>query len=447
MATATLIPSTYYASSTYLSLFDEDNMYDDVSSTTYATLTNTDRSTSYYYFYLRGFNFSDIPSNAEVSSFTVKIKGRASGAYNSSMYLAHGTSTISGATASQLPNSSSVATRTFNNGSLTWEDIVGYGDTFGIRINCRRNAKNTQSYYYIYGAEIDVTYTVPDPRTITTSVSGNGTIDPSGTITMYDGDEFSLVIEPQNSSAEVTATRDGTDITSSLRYHDAGLGMTSTVLGEYTLISGSFNSGESYFEGIVGNGEDASTTTSNYYSSSSSTKAIFTYDMSITDIPEDAVIKRVYVRVSGHAESTSNSNEYMCAQLMSGGTELTDELNFKSVGTNNSVQTLEATTLPTVTQLANMKLQCTLGYYGGAINGATVYVEYETVNVYYTYGFVVSGDTLIVVTISGSSAILYFKNGSSWVQVTKVYKKINGAWVEQSDVTSIFNSSNHYIRG
>lgn len=161
MATAKLIPSTYYASSTYLSLSNEENMYDDISSTTYATLTNTHKSTSYYYFYLRGFNIGDIPLNAEVSSFTVKIRGRASGAYNSSMYLAHGTTTISGATASQLPNSSSVTTRTFSNGSLEWSDIVGYGDTFGIRINCRRNARNTQSYYYIYGAEIDVTYTVP----------------------------------------------------------------------------------------------------------------------------------------------------------------------------------------------------------------------------------------------------------------------------------------------
>ena len=163
MATAKLIPSSYYASSTYLSLTNEDNMYTDITSTTYATLTNTSVSTSYFYFYLRGFNIGDIPANADVSSFTIKIRGRASGAYNSAMYLAHGTTTITGATATQLPNSSSVTTRTFSNSDLTWSDIVGYGDTFGIRINCRRNAKNTQSYYYIYGAEIDVTYTVPEP--------------------------------------------------------------------------------------------------------------------------------------------------------------------------------------------------------------------------------------------------------------------------------------------
>ena len=161
MATATLTASSYYLSSEKLAMTNPDNMYTPVSSTTYATLTNTDASTSYYYAYIRGFNISDIPANAVVSSFTVKLRGRASGGYNSALYLCHGTSTIANATATQLPNSSSAATRTFANGALTWADIVGYGDTFGIRINCRRNAKNTQSYYYIYGAEIDVTYEVP----------------------------------------------------------------------------------------------------------------------------------------------------------------------------------------------------------------------------------------------------------------------------------------------
>lgn len=159
MATIKLIPSSYYVSSSYLTVADEANMYHDVSNTSYGQITNTRASTSYYYFYLRGFNIGDVPSGATVNSFTVKIRGRASGAYNASMYLAHGTTTISNATATQLPNSSTVTTRTFANGSLTWAQIVGYGSDFGIRINCRRNAKNTQAWWIVYGAEIDVDYT------------------------------------------------------------------------------------------------------------------------------------------------------------------------------------------------------------------------------------------------------------------------------------------------
>lgn len=127
MATAKLIPSTYYLSSAYLTMTNEENMYTDVSSTTYATMTNTNASTSYYYCYIRGFDIDSVPAGAQVSSFTVKIRGRGSGMYNSSLYLCNGTTTIANATATQFPNSSSAATRTFNNGALTWEDIVGYG--------------------------------------------------------------------------------------------------------------------------------------------------------------------------------------------------------------------------------------------------------------------------------------------------------------------------------
>ena len=105
----------------------------------------------------------------------------------------------------------------------------------------------------------------------------------------------------------------------------------------------------------------------------------------------------------------------MCAQLISGSTNLSEELNFKDVGTSNSTQTIEATTLPTVAQLATMKLQCRLGYYGGAINGATVHVEYETGSItHYTYTFEVSSNATIAVTIGGTSGpILYVKENGS----------------------------------
>ena len=120
------------------------------------------------------------------------------------------------------------------------------------------------------------------------------------------------------------------------------------VLGTYSLVSGGFNgSGASYFQGLVGKGYNGSTTTSNYYSSGSSTIAVFTYDLSFT-IPSNAVVTDLYVMVNGHAESTSQSSEYMCAQLISGSTHLSEELNFKSVGTSNSTQTIHATVMPTV---------------------------------------------------------------------------------------------------
>lgn len=442
MATIRLVPSTYYLSnSSYLSVSNANNMYDNTDSTNYATVTNSRTSTSSYYIYVRGFNFDAIPSNAIINSFTVKIKCNHSGGYAQAMYLYNGTSTSYGSSDSI---STSVTTHEFSCSHL-FDDLRSAGDNFGIRINCRRASRNTTSYIYIYGAEIEVDYTIPTPRTVTTSLSGSGTIDPSGTNTYYDGDEFELLVEPTDQSAEVSATLNGSSIT--LTKHTGGETTEQNVLGTYDLISGGFNSGESWFEGIVGQGHDTSnTTTSNYYSSSSSTQAVFTYDVSFTGIPNDATIKSLYMMVNGHAESTSNSNEYMCVQLKSGSTDLSEQLNFKSVGTSNSTQTVNATTLPTVAQLENLVIECTLGYYGGAINGATVFLTYEVSGVYYTWSTMISGDMTIAVQIGGSTTALYVKLNGSWAQVSKAYKKVNGSWVEQ-DITTLFNSQANYRRG
>lgn len=443
MPTVKLVPSTYYLSnSSYLSVSNASNMYDDTDSTNYATVTNSRTSTSSYYIYIRGFNFDDIPSNAIVSDFTIRIKCNYSGGYAQAMYLYDGTSTSMGSSDSI---SSTVTTHEFTC-NYSWSNIVAAGSDFGIRINCRRSSRNTTSYIYIYGAEIEVTYTIPTPRTVTTTLTGNGTIDPSGTQTMYDGDEYNLVVEPTNASDEVNATKDGTAIT--LTKHTGGSTEESNVLGEYTLVSGSFNSGESYFQGLVGKGHDNTQTTSNYYSGGSDVIAVWTYDVPFTGIPDDATITSLYMLVNGHAESTSNSSEYMCAQLISGSTELSDELNFKDIGTSNSTQTITANVTPTVAQLENLQVQCRLGYYGGAINGATVYLEYEVAGVYYTYETTISGDMTIAVVIgSVSTQKIYYKVNGAWVAVSKVYKKVNGSWVEQTDLTNVFQAGVNYKKG
>ena len=449
MATIRLIPSTYYLSnSSYLTVSNASNMYTNTDSTTYATIQNTRSSNSSYYIYIRGFNFDDIPSSAIIDSFSIKIKGNYSSGYSQNMYLYDGTTAMSG---SSSPLSSSVTTQTFTS-VPSWDDIVSAGSDFGIRINCRRSSRNTTAYYYIYGAEIEVEYTIPTPRTITTTLTGSGTINPSGSTTAYDGNEFELIITPTNTADTVTATQDGVDITSSLVAHYAGGSTVNTNLGSYTLVSGSFNgSGASYFSEIVGNGVNASQTTSNYYSGGSGTIAVFTYDMAFTGIPSNAVIERVYCEVNAHAESTSNSNEYMCAMLISGSTELSEEYNWKDSGsTSNSTYTLECDTLPTVSQLANMKLQCRLGYYGGALNGATCYVEYSIPGSgieYYSYTYIVNGNSTIAVTIGSSSGptdSAYFKINGAWVQVSQIYKKINGTWVLQTDYSNVFDAGVKY---
>lgn len=160
MPTIRLVPSTYYlSSSAYLSVSNASNMYANTDSTTYATVTNSRKSTTSYYIYLRGFNFNDIPDGATVNSFTIKFKAYESGVSTSSSYrpyICNGTTTL---TCSCSTINTSVRTITFTGITADWETISGYGSNFGIRINCRRASRNTTSYMYIYGAEIEVDYT------------------------------------------------------------------------------------------------------------------------------------------------------------------------------------------------------------------------------------------------------------------------------------------------
>lgn len=448
MPTIKLVPSTYYLSnSSYLSVSNADAMYDDTDSTDYATVTNSRNQTSSYYIYLRGFNFEDIPSAAVVSDFTIRLKARESGVSTSSSYkpyLAHGTSAING---SCDVITTTAAVHEFSGLSADWADIVGYGSDFGIRINCRRSSRNTTGYVYIYGAEIEVTYTVPDPRTITATLTGDGTISPSGTTTAYDGDEFEMTITPADTSENVTVTKDGVDVTNQLVSH--GAGSSSTITAESATTSG-VQSGSSYAQYAVGytaespnyNAED-----SNMYASSSST-GYAEYSFDFSGIPSGATIEEIEVRCQGHRESsTIDSTHVSQCVLYQGSTAISEEVDFPS--TSSSMITITPTDMPTRSELDNVTLRHYVGYYGGLVEGISFVVTYSTGSGidHYTYTYTVSGDATIAVTIgSAAQPVLYLKVNGSVVQVAKAWMKVNGTLVEQ-DITQLFSTSDNLVQG
>lgn len=437
MPTVKLTPSSYYLSnSSYLSVSNASNMYDDTDSTNYATVTNSRTSTTSYYIYVRGFDFSQVPSAAIVSSFTIKLKGNYSGGYSQSMYLYDGTSTQMGS-ASSL--STSVNTRTFTC-NHTWEEIVACGSDFGIRINCRRNSRNTTSYIYIYGAEIDVTYTLPVSATVTSSLQGDGTIVPSGAYSCYEGDEYTITITPTDKSAEVSATKDGVQV--QLVAH--GSGDTVTIVPDDVTTSG-IQSGASYMEYAVGHSAESpssSGTSSNAYSSSGSTgHADYSFDFS--NIPSNATIESVEVRCYGHRENATIDSTHVSKVAVYVGNTNKGEEDFPS--TSNSMVTLNPTL--TRSELSSAVVRHTVGYYGGLVLGISFEVTYSTGSGvdHYTYTYTVDGDATIVVTIGGSTRKMYKKINGTWTEVKKVYKKINNAWVEQTDITNVFNSTDNFI--
>ena len=375
--TITAHPTNVASDHAYASVSSTTNGYTDSSSTTYATinLTTGSGATTYIYF---TFDFSDIPAGATIDSVSCSAKAYIN-TTNSSRITTRQIQLYSGTTAKGSASTISNSTTAFSmtTGSWTRNEL----QNARIRLYGVRGTSNTTSTYYFrfYGATFTVNYSIDGiAYTIgaTSNVSGV-TVDPSTQELM--GGEDATVSIYASSLDGIAVTDNDVDVTDQLEQHAMPTGgSTSTVLGSYELVSGSFNgSGATYFSGLVGAGIDHTKTTSNYYSGGSGTIAVFTYDLDFADIPSNATITELYCEVNGHAESTSNSSEYMCAQLISGSIDISAETNFKSIGTSNTTITLTATTLPTVAQLADLKLQCRLGYYGGAINGATCYITYS----------------------------------------------------------------------
>lgn len=447
MAKIRLVPSVLYnAASSYLSISNQQNAFSNTDDTTYATVTNTYASTSSRYVYLRGFNFDDIPEGAIINSFTVKLKAYESGISTSDSYkpyLANGTSAING---SCTAINTSASVHTFTGISADWETIKGYGSNFGIRINCRRASRNTTGYMYIYGAEIEVDYTVPDPATVTSTLTGDGTISPSGTTSTYKDAEYTLTITPTDKTETVTVTNNGTDVTSQLVAHGAESAMT---FAPDDVATSGIQSGSSYADDAVGHtAESPASTTSNMYASSGST-GYAEYSFDFSDIPSNAVIEDIEVRCHGHRESSTISSTYVskCALYLN-GSEASDEVEFPS--TSSSIITLTPNTLPTRAQLDNMTVRHFVGYYGGLVTGISFVVTYSTGSGldHYTYTYIVDGDATIAVVIGGSGdeSQFYIKEtATQWDKYSKLWKKGTNGWAEVDPYEELDTSKQYRI--
>lgn len=444
MATIRLIPSTYYRSnSSYVSVSNADNMYTNTDSTTYASVQNTRSSTSNtYYCYVRGFNFDSIPSDAIVTDFEVKIKASESYMSTSSSYrmsLYNGTTSIDSTT---VTSSLSTSAQTFTfpiPSTLTWETIKGYGANFGIRVPLRRSSTSYSSYVYIYGAEIEVTYTVPVYYDVTIQNSTSATVTASDTNPL-EGDDVEI---RSDALSGITIKDNGVDVTS-----------------QFTQRQGT---AESYSVENVGSYGFTLNSSTGYYVSNnkgvSKSAAVCKVDF---HVPVAATITFTFINyaeqgydfgVFGNIDTTLSTSYYAAG---SSGATITDS-SYKLACNTSTYNTSSAKTLT----------------YDMSAGDHYIYVKYSkddasdsnndtlqfkvaitldepyTPGIYYGYDISnISADHVIVVTASGGdTSKLYVKLNGSWVEVATAYKKVNGSWVAQSDVTSVFQSGINYVKG
>ena len=425
MAQIRLIPSDYAVSSTsYLSVSNASNMYTDTDSTTHATITNTYASTSSRYLYLRGFNFEDIPSNAIINSFTIKIKGYESGLSTSTSYaprLANGTSVISNTTATTNFGTSS-HTITIPTGSLTWEQIVNYDSNFTIVVYVRRSSRNTTGYFYCYGAEILVDYTIPVYHTV--SVSGDN-VSPTGSQSILEGE--SLTVKCYYDT-KPTVTDNGIDVSNQLVQQQ--------------------DSAESYSVNNVTTTYGFELNDYGYYESTNQGYSLTCALARVSfHLPVRATIT---FSVINYAESTYDFG------LLS---ELDEELSTDSSADSSNVywsgQHNNSSSVQTVTysNVAAGDHTIDVKYfkdnYTDDYNDSLQFkveitlLETPTYSPYWAYilSNITADHTIVVTEVTDK---LFIRHENAWVEAAAVYKKINGSWVQQTDLTQVFDSGTNY---
>ena len=435
MATIRLIPSTYYLSSTsYLSISNASNMYANTDNDSYATVTNSRTSTTSYYIYLRGFNFDAIPEGAIVNSFTVKLKARESGVSTSTSYkpyLANGTSTING---SCDVITTTASTHTFTGLSADWDTIKGYGDNFGIRINCRRASRNTTAYMYLYGAEILVDYTMPVYYDVTISNSTSATVTATDTHPL-EGTDVEI---RTNTLSGITVKDNGADVTSQF--------VQKTDTGSYEVEEvGSYG---------------FSLNSSGYYQSDNKgvdkTAAVSRVHFSL---PTDATITFTFINyaeeaydfgVFGNIDTALNHNYYSAG---SSGATITDS-SYKLACNTSSHNTSSIQTL-TYSMSAGehyIDVKYSKDDASAANNDTLQFKVAITLNgtapTYYGYTItnIVADHTIVVTTSGGEVNTAYLKVNGVWKELT-VWRKVNGTWQTVSDPATVISIANKYIMG
>ena len=216
MASLVLNPSafvSYGATSGTASISNQTNPVGQSSSnTTYATLTtSTKRSATSYAFWK--FDCSSIPSNATIESVSCVAKCHVSNTtriHTRSVQLYYGTSTAKGSSVSFSNNES---TQTLDCGTWTREEL----NDINIRVAGTRSSISTSSAtIQFYGADLTVTYTIPQNYTVTTTITNGVLVNPSTSEVVvggsnldffFRGNERTKFISMKVNDAAVTVTK------------------------------------------------------------------------------------------------------------------------------------------------------------------------------------------------------------------------------------------------
>lgn len=152
----------------------------------------------------------------------------------------------------------------------------------------------------------------------------------------------------------------------------------------------------------------------------------------VSKIPTNAKINSISCRMKARISNSSLLILNCIAQLYCGASGLSGEI---ELGMDPVVQTFNDPGWWDRESLDKLILLIT------CTRGSLYYNSSQTLRFY-------GADLTVDYTGGGSSGpVLSTKVNGSWVNVSKVYKKLNGIWVEQSDIANLFSTNTNYVKG
>lgn len=215
--TFSCVPSSMSSVHSYYNISGQTSAYTSESSTTYCQIGWTRGRNAETYVYFK-FNCDSIPDNATILSVSCRAKAYASqssSSYTSSRTMQLRCNLGSGRGTSKsnsVTYTTSTTTGTLTGTGITRDDLR---DIY-IMINVVRGTSSTNSSYYsrFYGATLTISYEIKKVvYTFTSSVSGNGSISPSGSVEVEEGNSQEYTVSANDGYKLDKVTVDGSAVT------------------------------------------------------------------------------------------------------------------------------------------------------------------------------------------------------------------------------------------
>ena len=309
-----------------------------------------------------------------------------------------------------------------------------------IRLYAVRGTSNTGTNYYFrfYGVSLLVNYTVNSTEyEITINNSTSIITEPTGTTYLIQGENQEIVFF-SDSITGITVTDNGTTVMPTQRSNSTIL-LSPTEYSDVTFTTTYMQTPE------YGCNSSANTQDRARFAMRNTNYNIY-YDFPAFNIPNFATIISVSCTAKAHVQ---NSSYYPSLQLYSGTSPKGTAVNVTST-TSGHTEALDTGTW-TAAELNNVRLRLhAVGVTSSQSSyafffGATVGVVYSYEGEYFYTISNISADHTIVIS-EASTGKTYAKTSTGWAEMQKIYKKVNGSWVEQTPDPSIFDPNEIYLR-